>query len=197
MTVCNSLRKFRRQKPRVCIRVVRMAWNPLEFAMHFVAYASSAGAGAILTNLYHAFNLGGRLSGRWIGDLECQSKGDPKYSSHVIHCMLVVARPIGGRSSGLLYYDRQCHATNMIITRGVDELKDYSRLNNAFSTPQFTMDFVRRFHYEAVGTNQSPRPYHFRCSFPRIFSRSTLRIQTQIESTTTGLDIWTGLFRKE
>ena len=146
-----------------------------DLGINLAAAALWATGGASITYCARVFALDSRLSGRWEGDLECRgpSPGAAEFRTHVIRCVLVLARPIARQNSGLLYYTRECTATDTVVVRGLDELKDYSRSNGVLRAPEFTMQFTRRFHKHPDGRlDESTPAYIFRCRFAGLLARA-------------------------
>ncbi len=169
-----------------------------DLAVNLAASAIWAVAGIAVGYASRAYDLDTRLTGQWEGDLTCENRQNLEFQSHVIHCVLVLARPSASRTSGLLYYNRECFATRTTITRGVDALADLKRAEGSFRTPEFNMKVVRRFHINDGNLDESPKPYDFKIRFPRFERVPALQVQTEI-ACKNGMrrDTWTGVFQKK
>lgn len=154
------------------------------------------GIGVVASTLFRAVNPNDRLSGRWEGDLECKNP-DGRLKSHVMRCVIVLARPIARPNSGLLYYQIECTSTDKIIIRGLDELKGYKAIGHSLFPTGITMDFIRRFHKLPSGDiDESERRYRFHCKFDGVFSRAPrLEIITNVERGESS-ETWFGTFQK-
>lgn len=169
-----------------------------DIGVNLAANAVWALGGASIVLGARIFAFDAKLSGRWEGDLECISALCPDLRTHVIRCVLVLARPISRQNSGLLYYTRECTASDKVLVRGLDELKDYKRTNGPFRAPQFTMQFTRRFHKHPDGRLDETTPaYLFRCRFAGLFaSAPKLYVETDIPNDRQP-DVWKGVFQKQ
>lgn len=174
-----------------------LASIPTDIGVNLAANAVWAFGGAGIVLGARVFALDARLSGRWEGDLECSGALAQELRTHVIRCVLVLARPIARQNSGLLYYTRECTTTDKVLVRGLDELKDYKRSNGAFRAPEFTMQFTRRFHKHPDGhLDESTPAYLFRCRLAGLLSRAPkLYIETDIPNERHP-DVWKGVFQK-
>jgi hypothetical protein len=163
-----------------------------------VAHLASLAIGGGAEHFRNIFALDHRLTGRWEGDLECTNKNATESRTHVIRCILVLARPIARPNSGLLYYQKECTATDKILVRGLDELKKYKRVKGYFRPKEIAMEFTRRFHkYPSGEVDESAEAYKFQGKFEGLFSRApALDVETRIKNNKNGSDVWCGTLQK-
>lgn len=154
----------------------------------------AAGIGAAASTLIRMADPDVRLSGRWEGDFTCSTHS---YPTHVIHCVMVIARPSVRPNSGLLYYTRECSKEAKIIIRGMDELRKYSVKRRKLGC-DISMSFVRRFQKnpdESIDYSESI--YDFECICDTLLKiNPSLNVKTHIRSPTT-VDIWEGVLQKQ
>jgi hypothetical protein len=163
-----------------------------------VGGALCALGGAALTRVAGAVRLDDRLTGRWEGDLRGSGAALEEFPTHVIHWVLVLARPSARQNSGFVYYWRECTQTDAIIAKGVDELDDYARSNGIGLPPQCELRFVRRLHKPInAPIDTSPRPYGVRCRFGKWWARGEkLYVEIAIVNGQRR-DTWEGVLQKQ
>ncbi len=152
------------------------------------------GIGTTVTVVARAVNPDVRLSGRWEGDFTCSTHS---YPTHVIHCVMVIARPSVRPNSGLLYYTRECSKEAKIIIRGMDELQKYSVRRRKLGC-DINMSFVRRFQKNRDETiDYSESIYDFECTCDTLLKiNPLLNVRTHIRGQT-AVDIWEGILQKQ
>jgi hypothetical protein len=169
----------------------------VDLAVRVTASVTAALLGWAAASLIRWIGINRILTGRWEGDLTCSEFSDEN-KSHIIHCILVLARPQHGENSGLLYYQRECTKTGAFLQRGVDEFTDYQRFSSGLQRRRFRMIFVRRMHeYPNKTIDDRPAQYIFDCVIANAFSRGPkLLVQTQIQHGSRR-DTWVGNLQKQ
>lgn len=164
--------------------------DPLLFSVGTGIAANAAWATFTMPRI---FSLNARLTGRWEGDLTCPQSTDPDVRGHVIHCIIVLARPANRQNSGLLYYRRHDPSSGKNIVEGVDELHDLQKCPDS-TTKEFIVAFTRRLHkYADNRIDTSDTKYAFRSRL----DSNKLYATTEIPNCSKAHDTWEGCFHKQ
>lgn len=170
---------------------------PEDFSTNLAATAAWATGAAASTWFLNWFSIDSKLTGRWEGSLTCSCPNVPEFRTHVIHCVLVLARPKSRDTSGLLYYTRECTKSDKHLVRGVDELTDYRCSKSNWKDLQFALCFTRQFHKHPNGKLDYNTPrYDFDMNLTGRFSRKPkIHVTTRIPN---GPDhnSWVGTFQR-
>ena len=169
----------------------------IDLSANLAASAIWAGSAAATAWFVHWSSTDSRLTGRWEGDLTCDGSTAPHFRTHVIRCVLVLARPKARNTSGLLYYTRECTTTDKKLVRGVDELADYSCSGQTLKQVDFVLSFIRRFHKHPNGKLDYNSPsYDFNMNLAGRFARHPkLHVKTRIPNGAL-FDDWSGTFQR-
>lgn len=169
-----------------------------EVGMNLIASGIAALGGSGVTMATRFVLLDSRLTGRWEGELRCDDDVANRSKTHVIRCIMILARPIARENSGFFYYQRECTHKDIIMVRGLDELTKYEKIGRAIRNPEIEMIFTRKFHKEPHGeTDDTPAGYRFNCKMNNLLSRAPkMQVSTQIPTYDGKQNNWSGIFQK-
>lgn len=171
--------------------------SPADIVAGLVTTAISGSVGMAAVKAAAYISLDSKLCGRWEGNLHRNKEASIEFPTHVIKCVMVLARPASRQNSGLLYYTRKCTSQDLTLVSGLNELQDYKKDGSTLRNIRFTMEFTRTFHRhldERVDT--SPSATTLACRLEGITNCAPkLYVQTKVPNADTE-NTWSGVFRK-